>query len=365
MRAVVLVGGQGTRLRPLTLTTPKQLLPIAGVPMIERVLKALAGAGITDAVLSLGYRPDAFTQAYPGGSVEGVTLAYAVEREPLDTAGAIRFAADAGGIDGTFVVLNGDVLTAWRILDLVDLHRSSNAAATIALTPVDDPSRFGVVPTDESGRVVAFIEKPPAGTEPTNYINAGIYVLEPSVLYQIPKGRRVSIERETFPALASQSKLFAMGSDAYWIDAGTPQAYIQANLDLVAGEIFGEIPPLPGAELVAEQVWVQHLDGQSQPALIEGDVTGPALICAGACIAKKAVVSSSIIGANTRVESMAEVTGSVLMDGARVRERAVVESSVVGELACVGQGAVARGLTMIGYGAKLGDGAVLDGASLQ
>ncbi len=163
MRAVVLVGGFGTRLRPLTTTIPKQMLPIVDRPMIERVLAKLAEHGVDDAILSLGYRPDAFIEAYPDDVCAGVRLHYAVEGEPLDTAGAVRFAADEGGVDSTFIVVNGDVLTDLDIAGLWNLHRERKAECTIALTPVDDPSRYGVVSSDERGLVEAFIEKPPAG----------------------------------------------------------------------------------------------------------------------------------------------------------------------------------------------------------
>ena len=245
MRAVVLVGGEGTRLRPLTLTAPKQMLPIVEQAMVERVLGHLASHGIDEAVLSLGYRPDAFSDAYPDGVIAGVRSTYAVEPTPLDTAGAIRFAATFGGIDDTFVVLNGDVLTDFDISELVSFHRRHGAEGTIALTPVDDPSSFGVVPTDDDGRVTAFIEKPPRDEAPTNLINAGIYILEPSVLGRIVPDVRVSIERETFPAMVADGTLFAMGSDAYWLDTGTPDAYLRAHRDLLNGRRSG--PPAPDA----------------------------------------------------------------------------------------------------------------------
>ena len=235
MRAVILVGGFGTRLRPLTAHTPKQMLPVVDRPMIERVVAALAGFGVTDAVLSLGYRPDAFLEAYPDDSCAGVELHYAVEPEPLDTAGAVRFAAHDGGIENTFLVFNGDVLSALDVGELWAFHHRSGAEGTIGLTPVEDPSRYGVVPIDADGRVEAFVEKPPTGEAPTNWINAGAYVLEPSVLDRIPAGRRVSIERATFPEMVGDGSLFALHSDAYWIDAGTPATYLQAQLDLVDG----------------------------------------------------------------------------------------------------------------------------------
>ena len=236
MKAVVLVGGEGTRLRPLTLSTPKQMLPIVGVPMIERVLGHLASHGIDEAVLSLGYLPDAFMEAYPDGRVAGMGLTYAVEPEPLDTAGAVRFAATFAGIDETFVVVNGDVLTDLDLTRLVAFHRERGAEGTIALHPVADPSAFGVVPTDDEGRVTAFVEKPPRDEAPTNEINAGTYVLEPSVLDRIPEGGRVSIERETFPAMVRDRGLFARSDDRYWLDTGTPAAYLEANFDYLDGK---------------------------------------------------------------------------------------------------------------------------------
>ena len=214
VRGLVLVGGEGTRLRPLTLTTPKQMLPVAGAPMIEHVLHHLHGHGIDHVVLAMGYRPDAFIDAYPDGVCAGVRVEYAVEAEPLDTAGAILFAARQAGLDGEFVVVNGDVITGIDIGALVAFHRERGAQATIALTPVDDPSRFGVVPTDDEGRVVAFIEKPPAGEAPTNLINAGHLRARPLGARLHPRGpARVDRARDV-PALVAAGGLYAMASDA-------------------------------------------------------------------------------------------------------------------------------------------------------
>lgn len=184
--AIVLVGGFGTRLRPLTNATPKQMLPIVNRPMIEHVLEHLAWHGITDAVLSLGFQPDTFRDAYPDGLCGSTSLHYAIEPEPLDTAGAIRFAAHAAGIDERVVVLNGDVLTDLDVTTLIERHETAGAEASIALHKVADPSAFGVVPTDQDGRVEAFVEKPPPGKAPTDLINAGTYVLEPSVFTAHP-----------------------------------------------------------------------------------------------------------------------------------------------------------------------------------
>ncbi|MEO2125854.1 MAG: NDP-sugar synthase, partial [Acidimicrobiales bacterium] len=236
MQALVLVGGFGTRLRPLTLNTPKQMLPIVGKPMIEHVVEHLAAHGVTEVVLSLGFAPEAFQEAYPDGVCAGLPLHYAIEPEPLDTAGAVRFAALDAGIDDTFLVLNGDVLTGLDVSALVERHQGFSAQATLHLTPVDDPSRYGVVSTDADGRVLGFVEKPAPGTAPTNWINAGTYVFEPTVLDHIAAGRRVSVEREVFPAMAQAGSLFAWESDDYWVDTGTPETYLQAQLDFLDGQ---------------------------------------------------------------------------------------------------------------------------------
>jgi len=355
VRAVVLVGGEGTRLRPLTFTTPKQMLPVAEVTMIERVLAHLAAAGVEDVVLSMGYRPDAFLDAFPENRAAGVGLTYAVEPEPLDTAGAIRFAAGAAGIAETFLVVNGDVLTDWDLGLLMAFHRDRHASATIALTPVEDPSAFGVVPTDEAGCVTAFIEKPPRDEAPTNYINAGFYVLEPSVLDHIDGDRRVSIERETFPRLVADGRLYALESDAYWIDTGTPAKYLQANLDYLHGR-RGPGALTPDAKEVAPGVWHTGLG-----PVVDGEVSQPSLVGDAAFVAAGAVVSGSVVGAGCRVEHGVVVKGSVLLPGSMIGPDAVVEGSIVGEQAAVGEGAVVRGLSVVGGGQRIEAGAVLDG----
>jgi mannose-1-phosphate guanylyltransferase len=354
VRAVVLVGGQGTRLRPLTFTVPKQMLPIVEVPMIERVLGHLAAHGVDDAVLSMGYRPDAFLSAFPDDRCAGVALTYAVEREPLDTAGAIRFAARHAGIDETFLVVNGDVLTDLDVGEVVASHRRCAAQATIALTPVDDPSVFGVVPTDAGGRVTAFIEKPPRGTEPTNLINAGTYVLEPSVLDAIASDRPVSVEREVFPRLVEERSLFAVASDAYWIDTGTPAKYLQAQYDLLDGVRGG--PPAPGAVERAPGVWTLGA------AVIDAAPAAPCLIGDAAFVAAGADVEGSVVGAGARVLEGARVTRAVLLPGSVVHPGAVVEDSVVGERAVVGPGARVVGLSVVGGGQDVPPGADCQGA---
>ncbi|MGO9582906.1 MAG: sugar phosphate nucleotidyltransferase [Acidimicrobiales bacterium] len=352
MDAVVLVGGEGTRLRPLTYEIPKQMLPVVERPMIVQVFEWAASHGIDRAVLSLGYRADAFIEAFPSNEIAGVALEYVVEPEPLDTAGAIRFAAEKSGVSDTFLVLNGDVLTDFDATALIAFHRSSSAQASIALTPVTDPSRFGVVPTDGDGRVIAFIEKPPPGQAPTNLINAGIYVLETSVLDQIAGGRRVSIERETFPKLVEGRALYALASDAYWLDTGTPEQFLQAQHDILSGRR----PSRPAAPEIRTGVWVDA------SAEVAGSLGPLCFVGPKVTIAAGAVVSESVLGAGSRIGRDAVIDRSVLMPGSEVRAGAIVSDSIVGPRAVIGGGAHLSGMTIIGVGAEVPARSVLDGA---
>jgi mannose-1-phosphate guanylyltransferase len=331
MQAVVLVGGRGTRLRPLTNTRPKPMLPVLNRPMVEHIVGHLARYGVTEVVLSLGYRPDAFVEAYPDGRCTGVDLHYAVEPEPLDTAGAIRFAALDAGVDDRFVVVNGDILTDLDIRRLLAFPEDHGGEATITLQPVTDPSRYGVVPTAPDGRVTAFVEKPAPGEAPTNRINAGTYVLDQATLRRIPGGRRVSIEREVFPAMVADGALYAMDGDTYWIDTGTPAEYIQAHIDLMDGH---RGLPIPGL----------HAEAKVDPA---------------------AYVDRSAIGPGSVVEAGARVTGSVLLPGARVGSGAVVDRSVLGEGAEVAPGAQVTDYCVIGDGGVVERDARLDGARVE
>jgi mannose-1-phosphate guanylyltransferase len=329
----VLVGGFGTRLRPLTLTNPKQMLPVLGRPMLEHVLEHLAHHGVDEAVLSLGYRPDAFLEAYPEATCAGVRLTYAVEPEPLDTAGAIGFAAREAGITERFLVVNGDVLTELDVSALVGLHERASAEGTIALTRVEDPSQFGVVPTDADGRVQAFVEKPRRDEAPTDLINAGYYVLEASVLDRIEHGRKVNIERETFPAMVAEGVLYARADDAYWLDVGTPERFLQASMDF--------------------------LDGRRAGGPADGVQRG-----LGTDVAAEATVECSVLGDGATVGAGARVSGSVLLPGVRVGAGAVVRDSALGVGAVVGAGAVVEGGSVIGDGVEIEPGARLAAARL-
>ncbi|MGA0877832.1 MAG: sugar phosphate nucleotidyltransferase [Ilumatobacteraceae bacterium] len=322
MRAVVLVGGFGTRLRPLTLTTPKPMLAVGHRPIVENLVRMLAQAGIDEVVLGLGFRPEPFMNAYPDGTCAGVSLHYAVEPEPLDTGGAIRFAADHAGIDETFVVVNGDIITDLDVAALIARHRDSGAEATIHLTPVEDPSAYGVVAVGANGCVERFVEKPAPGTAPSNLINAGTYVFEPEVLTRIPTGRKVSIERETFPSLVADGRLFAWATDDYWIDTGRPETYRRANLDLVDGHRSVTVPMIDDGAEVDASAEVRH-----------------SLVSAGASVAAGARILDSVVLPGAVIGPGAEVRESIVMGA--VGSLCVVVDSVIGA-----RGSVPAGTTL-------------------
>ena len=354
MKAVVLVGGEGTRLRPLTFTTPKPLLPIAGTPFLERQLRWLARHGVTDVVLSLGYLPDAFLAHFIDSTFGGLRLQYAVEEEPLGTAGAIRFAAEVAGIDERFIVCNGDVLTTLDLDAFTAFHAARGAAASIHLIEVEDPSAFGVVPTHPDGKVKAFVEKPPRDQAPTNFINAGTYVLEPSVLERIPPQLSVSIEHEIFPRLVEEEgTVFALASNDYWIDIGTPQKYVAAHVDVVGGAL-GE-PPVADAHEATPGVWIDGVPDLAPDAVLEA----PTLVLDGATVEAGARVSASTLGARAHVGAGAVLDHAVLLDGARVEAGALVRESVVGPEAIIGQDAKVTDHSIVGAGATVQSGTSL------
>jgi len=323
MRAIVLVGGFGTRLRPLTNHIPKPMLPVGHRPMIARLIDRLARGGVTDVVLALGFKPEPFAETFPDGRCGDVSLTYAVEPEPLDTGGAIKFAAEVAGIDDTFIVANGDVITDLDVGHLLDCHRRHEAEATLHLIGVEDPSGFGVVAMDARERITDFVEKPAPGNEPSNLINAGTYVFEPSVLGRIPAGERSSIERSTFPTLAAGGRLFGCATSDYWIDAGRPELYRAANLDLLGDT---------------------RVHDRCEPISPTADVDAGAIIL------------NSIVGDGAVVASGARVVDSVLLPGSSVGPAATVETSLV--MGSVGEGARVVG-SMIGVEGVVGDGSVL------
>lgn len=353
MKAIILVGGEGTRLRPLTLDTPKQMLEIAGITMLERVVGRLAYFGVTEVVLSLGYRPDVFLEAYPDGYLEDVKLTYAVEPEPLDTAGAIRYAAESAKIRETMIVINGDVLSDIPIDHLLESHRSKGAMASIALVEVEDPSAFGVVPTDSDGRVLAFIEKPAPGTAPTNLINAGTYVIEPEMLGLIDPTRKVSVEKEIFPGLVEKGLLYANGYSCYWIDAGTPPTFLKASLDIVSGIFTSPLPPNFEADELGN--W------QCPHSVIRGEVLPYSYLGHDSYVDHGSRVSQSIISNRVQIGEGVRVSRSVVLPGAKLLPGAVVENSIIGENAVIPSSAIILDGSVISHRGMVEEGSTVKG----
>ena len=325
VQALILVGGKGTRLRPLTLSAPKPMLPTAGVPFLTHLISRIREAGITDIVLGTSYRAEVFAEYYGDGSDLGVNLTYVTEEEALGTGGGIRNVYDALTAD-TVLVFNGDVLGGTDIREVLDTHRSSGAEVTLHLVRVGDPRAFGCVPTDADGRVSAFLEK--TQDPPTNQINAGTYVFNRDVIGEIPAGRPVSVEREVFPKLLAEGRhIHAHVDAAYWRDMGTPEDFVRGSADLVRG-----IAPSP------------TLNG----------TCGESLVKAGAHVASDAVlIGGTVVGSEAQIGPRARLDGAVIFDGAIIEAGAVVERSIVGFGARVGSGALIRD-TVIGDQAHIG-----------
>ncbi|WP_327262982.1 NDP-sugar synthase [Streptomyces sp. NBC_01232] len=331
--AILLVGGKGTRLQPLTLSRPKPMVSVAGVPFLAHLVARARAAGIERLVMATSYLPETFGAYFGDGSRFGLQLEYVTETEPLGTGGAIRNAARllTGGPDSPVAVLNGDILSGTDISLLVGRHRAADADVTLHLTRVDDPRAYGLVPTDPDGRVLRFLEKPTTTADiVTDQINAGCYVFRRSVIDSIPAGRPVSVERETFPGLlAADARVLGVTDDAYWLDLGTPAALVRGSADLVLGKVAS--PALPGP-------------------------CGEALLLEGCRVAADATVSGgSTIGAGAVVHGGAHVSGSVLLEGAVVEAGAVVRDSVIGAGAVIGAGTVLD-CAVIGDRARVGSG---------
>ncbi len=340
MEAILLVGGKGSRLRPVTQYTPKPMVPTAGVPFIAHQLARARAAGVRHVVLATSYLAEVFEPYFGDGAGLGLRLSYLHEREPLGTGGAIRNASAAltCGPGEPVLVFNGDILTGLDIAALVAGHRAAGAEVTLHLTRVEDPSAFGLVPTDADGRVLAFTEKPQRPEEiVTDQVNAGCYVFRRAVIDGIPAGRPVSVERETFPALlAAGAPLHGVVDRSYWLDLGRPAALIQASADLVRGVVHS--PALPGR-------------------------TGESLVLPGAEVADGAKLSGgTVVGAGARIERDAVLDATMVLDDARVGAGAQVRRSLVGAAARVGARTVLDGV-VVGDGARVGaDNELLAGA---
>ena len=352
MLAVILAGGLGTRLRPLTLTCPKPIVPILNAPFLHYQLAWLHQHTIRETVLACSYGVEAIRAAMGDGRSSGVWLRYAVEPEPLDTAGGLRNAAEAG--DGLLVVLNGDVLTDLDLTAMLRFHQGSGARATIYLTQVEDPTRYGLVETGSDGRILNFIEKPAREQVSVNTINAGVYVLDRNLLELIPRGTPVSMERNFFPELlARRVPFFGYVGSAYWIDIGSPDRYRQVQVDLLAGRVVTSIKP-PGTR--TGSLWI----GQESNISAEARLTGPAVIGWRTRLAPDCRVGPfTVLGDGACLERESRVEGAVLWHDVNVGPRARLTDCVIAEGCRIGADAEIGPGTVLGAGSVVPAGARL------
>jgi len=348
MQALILAGGEGTRLRPLTSTIPKPVVPLAGRPFISHMLEWLRGHGVDDVILLCGFMAEGVRAVLGDGDSLGVRLRYLEEPEPLGTGGALKYAESL--LDERFLMLNGDVLTDIDLGAQLTQHERTAARATLALIAVEDPSAYGLVRRNPDLSVRQFLEKPSAEEIDTNLVNAGCYVLQRDVLAAMPPaGTNVSIEREVFPALVGRG-LYGYEAHGYWLDIGTPQRYLQGTFDILEGTVRTGV----GARLRAAGGTL--CDG----AAVRGEVHAPAIIDAGSQIAAEALVGSRVVlGEGVQIGAGARVSDSVLLDGARIGADTRIRGSIVGPSVRIGERCVIEDGVVLGAGVQIGDGNVL------
>ncbi len=329
MQALVLVGGEGTRLRPLTLTRPKPALTLVDRPFIRFMVDWLVRHGVDDVIMACGFKPDRLRDALGDGFGTAATVRYVEEDEPLGTAGPIRLAADRGLLAERFMVLNGDCLADLDLTALQKFHAENDAVATLGLYPVENPLSYGLVRRRESGEVTEFLEKPDPGEADTDEINAGAYVLEQDIVGLIPSGRSVSIEREVFPRLAGQG-LFGLRLEGYWMDIGTPERYLRATWDILDQRVETDVATDGSGVFVAANASVDP-----------GARVGPqAMIGAGTSVAGGAAVRGAALLESCSIAADADVRGAILGAGVEIGQGArVMEGAVIGDEARVADGA--------------------------
>lgn len=347
MQAIVLVGGEGTRLRPLTYGTPKPMVPIMNVPFLARTLERLYAADIREVILAAGYMPQAIVEYFGDGAQLGMKVTYAIEETPLGTAGALKNVE--AKITGPFFVLNGDIFTSLDLRAMRNYHEEKGGLGTLHLIRVEDPSPFGCVVHSEDGRITKFVEKPPKGKEPTDEINAGTYLLDRNILDFIPPGRNVSIERATFPdVIAAGRALYAYTTDDYWLDVGRPEQYLAAHRDVLSG--------------VMRLAVDSKIEGQEATALRgHPGVIPPVHVAADVVVDASAKLGPNVVlGRGCSIGAGAAVRESVLWERVSVGTGAVIEEAIVASGVTIGPKAhVARG-SVIGHDVTVDPGATLE-----
>jgi mannose-1-phosphate guanylyltransferase len=360
MKAVILVGGKGTRLLPLTCNTPKPMVPVMNRPFMEYVIRHLGKHNVNDVVMAMGYLPQAIESYFGDGGKFDKSMVYCVESSPMDTAGAVKNTECYIG-DDTFFVLNGDIFTSLDLTDMLRYHRENRAKVTIALTPVPDPTNYGLIETTPDGRITRFLEKPKPEEVTTNMINAGTYILEREILDWMPKDQPYSFERKLFPALLAKGEpVYGYSSDAYWIDIGRPEKYFQLHRDLLT--INNLLPAEVQASLRREDKRIHPSVKVNGPVVVGAGseisagvtINGPVIIGTGCVIKESSVLDESLIWQNTQIGAGVNLKKSFIADNCLLNDKSVLEGAILGDHVTIGSG------LKFGAGSKIWPGTVVN-----
>ncbi|MCD6358919.1 MAG: NDP-sugar synthase [Dehalococcoidia bacterium] len=339
MKAVILIGGKGTRLRPLTYSTPKAMVPVLNHPFLEHMFTYLKSHGIDEVILTLCYLPDQIRDYFGYGEKMGIQLTYVMETSPLGTAGAVKNAAEH--LNDTFFVFNGDIFTDMDLTAMLRFHREQRATATIALTPVDDPSAFGVVETDKQHKIQRFVEKPKPGTIKSNMINAGTYILEPGVLEYIPHNTPFMFEHHLFPLLLEKEELLTgyPSPEGYWLDTGTPSKYLQLHQDLLGGKC---------RNIATVDTEVNSRNNRSKASIHSTARIGNKVIIGDNCVAERdsEIKNITVLGKGCHIGDGAIIENSILWQNVYVGQHSTVKNSILGNNCIIGNGVTANNLVM-------------------
>lgn len=346
MKAVILVGGKGTRIRPLTYKNPKPMLPLINRPFMHNFISWLRSHGLEDIILSTCYLPDIFVEYFGDGSKVGVKLTCVREDPPLGTCGAVKNVEKYLGNDA-FMVFNGDILTSLNLKDMISFHKQKKADITISLTPVEDPTSYGLVPIDSKGRVREFLEKPSPEEITTNLINAGTYIIEPRVMELAPEGENYSFERGLFPkALKMGYKIYGFVSNAYWLDVGTPEKYLMAHHDILDRKVDFNIP--------YKEVFQNIYIGKGAKYSKDNFASGPVVIGEKTVMEKDVkILPLTVIGKNCHISSGTEISSSVIFDGCKIGKNCHIKESIIAGNVKIGENVRIEDVSVVGDGSVI------------
>jgi mannose-1-phosphate guanylyltransferase len=348
VKAIILVGGEGLRLRPLTCNLPKPMVPVVNRPFLEHMVDHLKKHHIDEIILAICYLPDRIQRHFGDGSSFEVKLSYAVEQAPLGTGGAVKNSERF--LNDTFLVFNGDIFSDLDLTEMIKFHRAHKAKATIALTPVEDPTAYGVVELDSRNRVKEFIEKPSRDKVTSNMINAGIYILEPDMLELIPAGVHSMLERGLFPGLVKRGiPFYGYRSQAYWLDTGKPSDYLKLNHDLLMGKVVSSIP----GKAIADDIWAEagckiHPSVKLTGPIVMGrgciikqnaNISGPTVLGNRSIIGQDCILDEAILWQNVNLGKGVTVKNSVIGNDTNIRDNAwITDGSIIGDDVTIGSG---------------------------